>query len=321
MITAVVAGGVYYFRSKKPKTTYTTETATKGNLVRTVSITGTVMPPNEADLSFQLSGQIESLLVGVGDRVEAGQKIATIDKGTLGSQLAQAQYDVSVQKKTLINMERRSDTYNYFQKQAQRDVIKKYEEAVNAIVKNINDTALYSPISGTVVKKNAEVGETAVANSAILTVASDGDLKLEANVPESDIADVALGQKAKISPDAFPTGDTLEAAVNEIEPASNVVQDVVYYKIKLVFPSQDERLKIGMSADVDINTGEKDGVVMIPFRAIKNDGDQKYVEILQPDNTTKRASIQTGFMGDDGMVEITSGLSGGENVVTLTKTP
>lgn len=323
LVIAIIAGG-YYFKSKKAVVTYTTQKAEKGNLLRTVSVTGAVVAPVQADLSFKLSGQVESMLVNIGDKVEVGQKIATIDKGVLLSQLAAANREVDAQKQTLINMERRSDVYNHFQKEAQREAIQKAEETVNQIQTNINDTTLYSPIAGMVIKRNVEVGETTVANAvtantSVVTVASDGALLTEVNVPESDIVDVAIGQKAQVSLDALSSSEKLVAEVSEIEPASTVIQDVVYYKVKLKFTDPDARLKVGMSTDVDINTAEKDDVVMIPMRAIKNDGSQDYVEILNADGkTSRRVSVKIGMSGDDGMVEVTSGLSGGENVVVLT---
>lgn len=322
VIIVLIVGGYYYQKSKKPKVEYTTAVAEKGNLVRTVSVTGEVIAPVEADLSFKLSGQVESLLVEVGDYVKIGQKIATIDKGTLSNQLAQARFEIDIQKRTLSDMKRRDDTYNYLQKDAQRERIKKAEEAASQIIKQINDTILYAPISGTVIKKNVEVGEITVANAvtantSVVTIASDGELLTEVEIPESDIVSVADGQKAKITLDAFPTGEELEAEVAKIEPASTVIQDVVYYRVRLKFFRPDERLKVGMSTDVDIITAEKENVVMISARAVKTEGAQNYVEVLKPDDTIEKVNVRTGLSGDEGMVEIVSGLSGGEKVVVL----
>ncbi|MFA7319815.1 MAG: efflux RND transporter periplasmic adaptor subunit [Parcubacteria group bacterium] len=320
-----IAGGAYYYKNKKPVVTYTTQKVEKGNLVRTVSVTGEIKAPVEADLSFKISGQVESISVNVGDRVEIGQQVATIDKGIMLSQLAQAQYDVAIQKQNLIDMDRKEDVYSHFQKEAQMDQIAKAEEAIKQMKTNINEAILFSPIAGTVIKRNVEVGEMTVANAvtentSVLTIASDGDLQTQVNVPESDILNVKLGQKAKVSLDAFPSLDEkLNAEVSEIEPSSTVIQDVVYYRVKLEFTKSDARLKIGMSTNVDINTDEHNNVVMVPTRAVKNNNGQIYVEILNADGqTTKKANIQTGMKGDDGMIEVTAGLGGGENVVVLT---
>lgn len=321
IIIAVVVG-VWYAKSKKTAVTYTTEKAERGTLVRTVSVTGEVNPPLESNLSFKVGGQVSSILVKIGDHVEKGDKIAVVSEGTLRSQLAQAQFELDAQKKTLDNMERRSDTYNYFQKEAQRKVIKAAEEAVSQIETQIRDTVLYAPISGTVISKNLEEGEVAVANTTVVaTIAGDGDLEIKANVPESDIVNVAVGQKSKITLDAFDSSEELEGTVAKINPASTVISDVVYYEITLAFSHQDARFKVGMSADADINTFQKENVVMIAQRAVKDDSGQKYVEILQgekKEQKAERVNVKTGMKGDDGMIEVVSGLSGGEDVVVLT---
>lgn len=326
VVIILAVGGYYYQKSKKPKVEYTTQTVQRGTLAQTVSVTGKVVSPVETDLSFKISGQVESLLFDVGDRVEAGQKVATIDKGTLPQDLLQARAEVSVQKNILYDMKRRKVTYSSEQEESQRGQIKKAEEAVREIQKQISYTTLYSPISGTVIRKNVEVGEITVANAvtentSVVTVAADGDLEIRMNVPESDILKVEVGQNVSVTFDAFPSNETFLAKVKEIEPASTVIQDVVYYKVRLSFDSLDPRLRNGMSADADIHTAEKQNVVFIPERAVRTEDGKKYVEILKDEKlgVTEKIDVETGMKGDDGMIEITKGLSGGEKVVTLAK--
>jgi HlyD family secretion protein len=314
----IIIGGIYYWKSKPKVVDYTTEEAIVGTITKTVSVTGSFEPQEKADLSFKLSGRIESLFVGIGDSVVAGQKIATIDRGTLENDLAGANYYLNAQRETLYDMKKRDDIYNGYQRDAQREVIKKAEEAVNAISKQISETSIYSPLTGIVTKKNVEVGENITAGATIVTVSSTGMPSVEVDIPESDIIDVALGQGVELTFDALPSDEILEGEVFEIEPASTVIQDVVYYKVKIKLLSQDERLKLGMSADADINTFEKNDAVMIPYRAVKKDSGQEYVEILKSENMTEKVNVKTGFRGDDGMVEIISGLNGGEKVIVLT---
>lgn len=120
--------------------------------------------------------------------------------------------------------------------------------------------------------------------------------------------------------DALTPNDIFKATVFEIDPAATNIQGVVYYRIKTKFDALDPRFKAGMSANVDIATAEKDNVIVIPQRAVKTeDGtSKKYVDVLQADGlTTKKVYVQTGLQGNEGMIEITSGLSGGEKVVTF----
>jgi len=313
----LVISGIFYLKARPTKITYTTENAEIGTIAKTVSATGEVMAENEANLSFKLAGQIKSILVKVGDVVKKGQRIASIDQGTLWNELSSAKNYLQAQRDTLYDMKKRDETYNNYQREAQRALIKKAEDAVATINTQIGQTTIYSPIAGMITGKNVEVGENVAANQTIVTVSTTEGIEIELDVSESDIIDVKVGQKAKLTFDALSSDEILEGEVVEIDPAATVIQDVVYYKVKVKLSSPDERLKIGMSVDADINVAQKDNVIMIPARAVKTEGSQDYVEILKEDNITERLNVKTGFKGDEGMVEITSGLQGGENVVVL----
>ena len=212
------------------------------------------------------------------------------------------------------------DTYSKDQRDAQRAVIERYKEAVNLVLRQIYETRLYAPISGTVIRKNFNVGENVAPNQAVYEIAGVGGMEIEADVPESDIVKIMTGQRAIAAFDAFSAGEEFAAEVTKIDPASTATLDVVYYKVRLKLKDEDARLKIGMTADIDIRTAEKDGIVSVPLRAVKEEGDRKYVEIVKTageDQMTEKIYVETGLRGDDGLVEITSGLSGGEEVVTL----
>lgn len=322
IILAIVGGVILYFKSKKPVTTYTTAEAVKGTLSQTVSATGTLNPNQQIDMSFKTTGTLKSITVDVGDTIEKGQKLATIDSGSLLSQLKVAQAQVMVQQATLANMLRHKALSTVQQRDAQRAAVAQAKASVSVVQDQLKDVDLLAPFDGIVTKRNANPGETVVLNlnSPILTVIQKDDLLIESNIPESDISKIALGQKVKITLDALTADDVFKASVSEIDPASTEIQGVVYYRIKLKFDSLDPRFKVGMSANLDIATAERSNVISVPSRAIKLDGDRKCVDVLQADNTTKKVYIETGLEGDEGMVEVKSGLSGGEKVVTFTAT-
>lgn len=319
LIIILIVGGVYYARSKKPKVEYTTTEAKRGTLNQTVSVTGKVKPVEKADVSFKASGLVEEIYVSVGDKVSAGQKIAKIDKGTLTAQLKQVEADITSQKQTLANMRRLE--YKVEAENAQRALIDKSKAAALAIEEQMGELVISAPIEGVVVAKRVERGENAVANDPIVTIYGNEGIEIEADVPESDIVKVELGQKANLTFDAFTSSDIFPATVTEIEPAATVIQDVVYYKVKLKLDTDEPRLKNGMSTDVDILTDKKDEVIYIPQRAVKEENGSQYVEILKDEkqSLTEKIMVTTGMEGDDGMVEVKSGLNGGEKVVTLSK--
>lgn len=320
-IIILIIGGYLYFKPDKSKVEYVTAVAQKGKLVRTVAATGSIEPENRTDLAFKTSGRVIEVNFDVGDEVKKGDIVAQVDRGTLGAELASTKAELEIQKRSLELKKRRDDLYKHEEIDAQRAAVEKAEASVNLIWKKINETALYSPMDGIITRRNIDPGENAVANSTIMTIDDGGELLVEIDIPESDIVDIAFEQKATVTLDAFSTDEKLDAEVIEIDPASTVIQDVVYYKIKLKLKNYDQRLRAGMSADADINIAEKNDVISVSQRAVKSEGNQEYVEILKTDNTLERKNVKTGLKGDEGMVEIVSGLIGGERVVTLTKTP
>jgi len=320
VIIAVVVGGlVLYFSSRKQEVEYTTEEVKKGDLAQTVSVTGEIIPENQSDLSFQVGGEISQIYVDVGDKVEKGQRLVQIKAGTLPAELEQAEKALEAQKQTYKDIKEKDDTYSDEQRRSQRATVEQYEAAIQKVKVNLYRTVLYSPIDGIISQRSVDLGEIIAVTDVVLTIIGEGGLELQADVPESDIVKVAVGQKATITLDAFSSDEEFEAEVVEIEPASTVIQDVVYYRVKLKFDGSDERIKPGMSADVDIKTDERNNVLMIPSRAVKTEGDQEYVEILKDGNLTEKINVKTGLKGDDGLIEITSGLKSGEKVITLSK--
>jgi HlyD family secretion protein len=315
-------GGYAWLKPKTPTTVYTTADVQKGDLRQTVSVTGNVDPNEQIDLSFKTSGKIKSISVDVGDVVSAGQVLAVIEKGTLLAQLSQAQHEVGVQKNTLRNMKNSPSSYKYFQKQAQEERIQSAEASVRAIVSQINDTTLISLIDGIVIDRSVDAEENVAMNSPVVTVAKQNDLIIFSNVPESDIAKLSTGQKADITLDAFGDNEVFVGTVTSIDPASTVVQDVVYYRIKLSLDNLQEKIKAGMTANIDVRTAEKKNVLMIPMRAVQYVGKQATIEVMLDEvkNVTEKRNITIGLSGDDGMVEILSGVKAGEKVVTFSKT-
>lgn len=192
-----------------------------------------------------------------------------------------------------------------------------YQQALT----NLDKTALKAPVSGVITKINYKPGEvlgTASLSSSFGKMVAK-DFVLEADVPESDIADIKVGQLAEVSFDAFSAEEKFSAKIFEIEPGATVVQDVVYYKIKLSLDNFDGRLKEGMSFDADIKIFRKEDVLFVPRRAFL--GDQMKVRVLSEDGKTAReVSVEKGTEGDDGLVEIISGLKEGEEVIILEKT-
>jgi len=325
IIILIAIGGIYYFTKPKDEgDKYVTATASKMDVVQTVSVTGGITPVRKANISFEGSGTVEAIYVEVSDEVKKGDKLAKIDNSVMRSQLNEAYLELERQQEILGQARRADwDDLSPDEKAAAKLLEEKARASVWTVQSQLKKTTLYSPIDGTVIKKYVDVGELVAMTSPIITVMGEGGFEIKAEIPESDIAKIEIGQKANVTFDAFSSDEIFEVEVSEIEPAATIIQDVVYYEVTFNILTNDERFRVGMSADMDIATAEKDGVLAVPGQAVKSEDGKKYVEILiiNEDNKeeTKKVDIKAGLRGDDGMVEIISGLKEGEEVITFVK--
>lgn len=180
--------------------------------------------------------------------------------------------------------------------------------------------SLVSPIDGLVTLADPHLGEFIAAGQSGFAVQSYGALKIEAYVPEADIAKVALNDHAAVTLDAYGSDAYFPATVTAIDPAETVLEGVPTYKVTLVFSAPDARIRSGMTANTDILTHEADNVLTVPIRAIVDDNGDKSVRVLNADGKTfTTIPVAVGLKGSDGMIEVKSGLTEGDKVVTYVK--
>lgn len=198
--------------------------------------------------------------------------------------------------------------------------IRQYQANAGSVSAKISKMTLRSPISGQVTKQDAEIGEIVTAGSEVSGVISDTNFEIKADVPEVDIAKLQIGNGSKVTLDAYGDAVPFAAKLADIEPAETVIQGVTYYKVTLVFDKIDERLKSGMTANVIIRTAQKDGVLSVPQRGIFEESGKKYVRLVPKGKTApdfEKREVTAGLAGVSGMMEITSGLSEGDVIITL----
>lgn len=198
---------------------------------------------------------------------------------------------------------------------AEEAKVKSLEASVASAKAALDKTVIISPIGGIVSKQDVKAGEMATANTRVISIISDKKFEIEANVPEADIAKIVIGDEAKITLDAYGSNVIFEAKVIKIDPAETIIEGVATYKITLQFIKDDERVKSGMTANIDILTAKKDDVIVIPTRAVSTKDGEKMAQILVGEEI-KEVMIKTGLRGSDGNIEIISGVSEGDKIVT-----
>lgn len=203
--------------------------------------------------------------------------------------------------------------------------IKAQEARVNQARANIANiqadlagSILTAPIRGVITKQEATVGEIAQAGALIVSIISEAEFEVEAQVPEADIAKIQIGNPVAITLDAYGDSVIFNANVVTIDPAETIIDGIPTYTVTLQFTEKDPRIKSGMTANADVTTAMRDGVLIIPQRAvIKNAAGQTIVRVLTAENTLQEIQVDVGIRGSDGMIEIMSGIEAGQKVVTF----
>jgi len=189
------------------------------------------------------------------------------------------------------------------------------EASVISAKAELDKTVIIAPISGTVTRQDAKVGQIDSANVVIMSLITTANFEIEANVPEADIAKVAIGNIADVTLDAYGNDVLFEAKVVKIDPAETEIEGVATYKTTFIFTKEDERVKSGMTANIDILTAKKENVIVVPTRAVSSKNNEKFVQVLT-DRGPEDVLVAVGLRGSDGNIEIISGVSEGDKIVT-----
>jgi macrolide-specific efflux system membrane fusion protein len=257
---------------------------TYGTIQVTITTTATVTPENRLQIKPPVNGRVDKILVKEGDYVKAGQTLALMS---------------STERATVLDAARSQS----------KEELAYWEQVYKA-------TPLVAPINGQVIVQTVQPGQTVTTSDAV-TVLSDR-LIVQAQVDETDIGKVKLGQKAIISLDAYP--DTkVEGKVDHIYYESTIVNNVTIYEVNILPKRVSAIFRSGMSANVDIIEQRKENILTIPLDAVKQDAEGSFVLVSQGtgEKPVKRR-VQLGI-ADDKNVEVVSGLEATDEIVIATQ--
>ena len=302
LLGGAAAGGYWYIGSRNQRPQYKTEPVQRGPISAQVIATGTVNPVTLVQVGSQVSGTIIKLTADFNSLVRQGQPIARIDPALFQAKVDQTEAEL---KNVRTGLEREKTTWqdnlrtlNRYRSLYQDQLVSQFDldqaqtkyELSQAALKaaqaqietaqanlasartNLNYATIRSPVTGIVVARNVDVGQTVAASlqaPTLFVIAQDlKDMEVHTNVDEADIGRVKIGQGASFTVDAFPA-EPFKARVVQIRNAATTLQNVVTYDVVLRVKNPDLKLKPGMTANVAIIIEEKEEVLKVSNAALR----------------------------------------------------
>ena len=304
LVLAAVTGGFYFYkvRTAAPEPVVTTQPFSRGDIVESVSATGTLEAVETVEVGTQVSGVVRELYADFNSIVRKGQVIARLDPQLIQTQIEQqsanvlrAEADLERLKVGLADSRQKLDRAQQLSAKdliprtdletAQIDVqsaeaqLKSAQAAVVQARAQLNNqrvslgyTTITAPIDGIVISRNVDAGQTVAAsmNAPTLFVLAADLTKMEvlATVDESDVGRMRPGQHVTFHVDAYPN-DRFNGTVSQVRLQPTTVQNVVTYATVITVPNPELKLKPGMTANVTIEVTRRNNVLRVANAATR----------------------------------------------------
>ena len=329
---------------KKTGTKYTTKEIKKDTIIQYVEASGTIKPVNTIEVGTQVSGTVARIYVDYNSVVKKGDLLAELDPSLFQANVDQSQAKLRNAKaayakaqSTLAykknNYQRYKNLYeknyvsrddvelaqsNYLQAKAEVDAARAEVSAASASLNNnltnLGYSKITSPVDGTVISREVDVGQTVAASfntPTLFEVAKDlTKMQIETSVSEADIGKIKVGQEADYTLDGYQDR-TFKGSVTQVRLASTTTNNVVTYTVIISVDNTEGLVIPGMSANVSIIVGEAKDVLCVDNKALKftpSDNKEKFdkqgIWVLK-NGTPKRYSVELG-LSDDNKTQITS---------------
>jgi HlyD family secretion protein len=317
------------------------------DVAQTLAISGSLVPQTRVDVRSKMPGRLERVLVTIGDRVAAGQLVATFDAREIDTQVEAADAAVNVAKAALaaadaalanatLELDRARNLFErgalprqrldaaetaHRSAEAQRDLAQANLAQAGAAARRARevrrDASLTSPITGVIVERNFDPGNlVAPGDSAVVAVADTRVLKLEAGVAELEAGRLKAGMPARVSVQARP-GDVYEGRLAALAPEIDAKNR--HFRVEVRVPNPDGQLLSGMYATAAIETARAQQVVTVPREAVGlRDG--KRVVLRIAGERIEAVPVREGIT-DEGRVQVVSGLAPGDLLVADARRP
>ena len=288
-VLIVIAGTGWLLTGRKStESRYATANVERGSITQTVSANGTLNPVKLVNVGSQVSGIVKKLYVDFNDHVKAGQILLELDPALMQAQLEQSLANVAnmeAQLELAIANEARTRglfAQEYVTRQELEQSIQalKSARAQRALTSaqvardrtNLANTVIRSPVSGVVVSRVVDTGQTVAASlqtPTLFTIAQDlAKMQIDTSYAEADVGAIRVGQPATFRVDAFPN-KSFHGIVKQIRLNPTTQQNVVTYDVVVGVDNPDLKLLPGMTAYVNITIAQRQDVLLLPNAALR----------------------------------------------------
>jgi HlyD family secretion protein len=285
---------------------YKLEAIDRGDIAQSVSANGTLNPVTLVSVGTQVSGTVKKLLADYNDRVQAGQVLVTLDDALLKAALTQDTANLAAAQNALkvANNNRQRvrdlakegfvsqqelDTAEQASQDAQAKVTQ-LKAAVEKDTANVGYSIIRSPVSGVVVSRSVDEGQTVAASfntPELFKIAKDlREMQIDAYFAEADIGQIKVDQKVSFRVDAF-SGQRFQGTVKQIRLNPKTDSNVVSYDVVIAVSNPDEKLMPGMTAYVDIKVQQRHDALRVPNTALRFKPSTDVAEDSQKDKANK----------------------------------
>jgi HlyD family secretion protein len=291
LIVALAAGSFYAYRqnaAQSPEQRYKLQATERGDITQTVSANGTLNPVVLVSVGTQVSGTVTRLYVDFNDKVEKGQALLELDDSLLAAQARQTAANVrnvaaaldlaranEARMRALFEQEYVSRQELEQAIQARRSTEAQFAQAKAAAEKdqvNLAYTTIRSPVSGVVVDRVVDLGQTVAASlqtPTLIKIAQDlSEMRIDSSFAEADIGKIREGQKVRFTVDAFPNR-SFQGEVQQIRLNPTTQQNVVTYNVRVSLSNPEQILLPGMTAYVSIGVASRQNVLLVPNAALR----------------------------------------------------
>jgi len=299
------------------------------DLKQTLRLSGSLRSIDLASVKARVAGEVREVLVREGETVRAGQVLVKMDVTEYDARVAQARANLNSARAQLDIANKARDnnqalldkgfiSKNGFDNSASQSVaaranVDAAQAALELTQKLLVDTVLRAPIAGIVSARNVQPGEKVSPDFKLLDLVNLQKLELEAAVPASDIAQIAIGQSVEVNVEGLTQSFT--GKVVRINPMAQASSRAVAVYIQV--PNPDSHLKVGMFAEALLTLNQRRGILAVPTTALRKEGGANFVYAIE-DGKIARKPVGIGAEGLSGnqmYTEILSGLSFGAEMI------